>query len=145
MLARRGVILWRVAVDASPGDGVVVTNSKGKGRVTLVDVAITNSAGNGVAFDRRATIIRSQVSDNGQHGVVVRNDGVNDCARGRISARASLFMNNGRDGDCGSAEVCADVATCSAREAQLSDSTCARSRQLGSGMPGSTCGVCEFD
>lgn len=139
------VLLRRVTVARSPADGVVARNHGGTARVTLVDSVVTGSAGNGVEFDRRATILRSQVVGNGRHGIVVSRREGNDCMRGRVSAKGSTFTGNGRDGDCGEAEVCADVATCSTREAQLAASSCGHSRQLGSGMPGGSCGVCDFD
>ena len=139
------LLLRRVSVTNSPEDAVVVREPRGRGRVTIIDSTITGSAGNGIEFDRRATIVRSDISANGQHGIAVSTRNGNDCARGRVSAKASRLVDNGRDGDCGSAEVCADVATCTTREAKLSASDCHRSRQLGSGTPGSTCGVCEFD
>lgn len=139
------VLLRRVAVDGSPGDGVVARNARGTARVTMIDSVVRNSAADGVEFDRRATIVRSQIVGNGQHGIAVsRHDG-NDCARGRLAAKASVLADNGRDGDCGEAEVCADVAACTPREAKLAATTCGHSRQLGSGMPGSSCGVCDFD
>lgn len=139
------MLLRRVTVVGSPAGGVVASNHDGTARVTLVDSVVTSSAGNGVEFDRRATIVRSQIVGNGQHGIAVSRHEGSDCMRGRVSAKASTFTDNGRDGDCGDAEVCADVATCSRREAQLAASSCGRSRQLGSGMPGSSCGVCDFD
>jgi hypothetical protein len=139
------VVLRRVNVSGSPGDGVVASNPAGTGRVTLIDSTVADSAGTGVEFDRRANFQRSHVVRSGRHGVAVSTRAGNDCERGRISAKASTFHGNGRDGDCGSAEVCADVAACTAREAQLRYSTCDHSRQLGSGLPGSACGVCDFD
>jgi hypothetical protein len=139
------LILRSVTVQGSLGDGVVAINRNGKGKVTIIDSTIAGSAGNGVTFDRRASVIRSNVVGNALHGVAVSQDARNDCARGRVIAKASRFADNGRDGDCGPAEVCADVATCTAREAKLSATTCEHSRQLGSGMPGSSCGVCDFD
>ncbi|MEO6027289.1 MAG: hypothetical protein ABIR79_10530 [Candidatus Binatia bacterium] len=139
------VVVRRVTVSGSPGDGVVASNPAGSGRVTLIDSTIADSFGTGVEFDRRASFQRSHVVRSGRHGVAVSMRAGNDCARGRIAAKASTFQDNGRDGDCGSAEVCADLATCTAREAQLRYSTCDHSRQLGSGLPGSACGVCDFD
>jgi hypothetical protein len=140
------LLLRRVTVVNSPADGVVVREPRGRGRVTIIDSTIADSAGNGIEFDRRATIVRSAVRGNGLHGVAVSMRDGNDCARGRLTAKASSFVDNGRDGDCGPAEVCADVATCTAREAKLgSSSSCEHSRQLGSGMPGASCGVCDFD
>ena len=139
------LLLRRVAVTNSPDVGVRVREPRGRGRVTIIDSTIAGSAGHGIEFDRRATIVRSEIYGNGQHGIAVSTRDGNDCARGRVSAKASRFVDNGRDGDCGSAEVCADVATCTAREAKLADSNCHHSRQLGSGMPGSSCGVCDFD
>jgi hypothetical protein len=139
------VVVRRVTVVGSPGDGVVATNRAGSGRVTLVDTTVADSAGNGVEFDRKATFVRSHVVRNGRHGVAVSQRATNDCARGRIAAKASSFHDNGRDGDCGTMEVCADVAACTVREAKLAQSTCDHSRQLGSGIPGRACGVCDFD
>lgn len=140
------LLLLGVAVMNSPTDGVIVREPRGRGRVTIVDSTIAHSAGNGVEFDRRATIVRSAIHGNGLHGVAVSTRDGNDCARGRLTAKASSFVDNGRDGDCGPAEVCADVATCTTREAKLgSSSSCQHSRQLKSGMPGSSCGVCDFD
>ena len=139
------VVVRRVTVTGSPGTGVVASNRAGNGRVTLVDTTVADSAANGVEFDRKATIVRSHVVRNGRHGVVVSQDATNDCARGRIAAKLSTFHDNGRDGDCGTMERCADVAACTAREAKLQKSTCDHSRQLGSGLPGRACDVCDFD
>ena len=139
------VVVRRVAVAGSRGDGVVASNRHGSGRVTLIDTTVADSAGNGVEFDRKATLVRSHVVRSGLHGVAVNTRATNDCARGRINAKASSFHDNGKDGDCGTMEVCADVAACSTREAKLAKSSCDHSRQLGSGLPGSACGVCDFD
>jgi hypothetical protein len=139
------VVVRRVSVNGSPGDGVVASNRRGSGRVTLIDTTVADCAGNGVEFDRKATLVRSHLVRNGQHGIAVSTQATNDCARGRIVAKVSSFHDNGRDGDCGTTEVCADVAACTVREAKLVASTCDHSRQLGSGIPGTACGVCDFD
>jgi hypothetical protein len=139
------VVVRRVNVIGSRGDGVVASNHAGSGRVTLIDTTVADSAGNGVEFDRKATLVRSHVVRNGRHGIVVSQRATNDCSRGRIAAKVSSFRDNGRDGDCGTMEVCADVAACTVREAKLAYSTCDHSRQLGSGIPGRACGVCDFD
>jgi hypothetical protein len=139
------VVVRRVNVLGSPGDGVVASNHDGSGRVVLIDATVTDSAGNGVEFDRKATVVRSHVVRNGRHGIVVSQRATNDCARGRIAAKVSTFHDNGRDGVCGATEICADVAACTVREAKLARSSCDHSRQLGSGLPGRACGVCDFD
>lgn len=138
-------VVRRVQIVGSPVDGVLATNDRGNARVTLVDSSVTDCAENGVVADRHAKLLRSTVMRNGRNGVAVSREETNDCARGRITAWGSMVLGNGIDGDCGEAETCADVAACDVRGAKLHTTECDRSRQMGSGMPGKSCGLCALD
>jgi len=138
-------IVRAVDIFGSPSSGVVASNHRGSGRVTLVDSTVSLCAEYGVVVDRHAKLIRSTVMHNGLHGVSITKHVSNDCDRGRIVAWESDVRVNGVEGDCGDDEICADFATCDARGAKLHGTVCNHSRQIGSGMPGHSCGVCDFD
>ena len=90
-------------------------------------------------------IIRSKIVGNGRHGVSVSLQTFNDCKRGRIRSLGSEVSGNGVHVTCGIDEVCADVASCARRGASLRVTGCNTSYELGSGMPGRSCGVCTLD
>lgn len=139
VLTRDRAIVRRVDVVGSPGDGVEA------GRATIIDSLVAESAENGIEVDRHAKLVRTTVTRNRANGVAVSKRAGNDCGRGRIIAFASTVMANGADGDCGTDEICADVAACDVRGTKLHATVCDHSRQLGSGFPGSSCGVCSLD
>jgi hypothetical protein len=139
------VTVRRTTITGSPSNGVLAINAKGRAGAMIVDSVISSNAMTGVEADRTARIIRSKISENGRYGVAVSVQAFNDCTRGRIRSWHSTISGNGLDVACGTSVVCADVASCARHQPSLHATQCDTSYELGSGMPGRSCGVCTRD
>jgi hypothetical protein len=66
------------------------------------------------------------------------------CVDGKLTVKATMLSGNGLDATCGVTQACADVG--SSTEPRLdASSVCGTSYVSGSGMPGSSWGICTLD
>jgi hypothetical protein len=105
---------------------------------------ITGNAGIALAAQRSIKVFDSTVTGNGTFGVYAAG-GFNCEKKAGATVSNSTITGNGTDAECGSGEVCADVATCNFRPRVKIGSTCDTSYKIGSGNPGSDWDVCTLD
>jgi hypothetical protein len=152
--ARRASIVDNGLAGIAMDGGASVRN-----RARLADTTIERNGGAGVSGVQNLRAARSSVSDNATHGIswdgsalvatlsetVVANNGRHgiEGASVRVLRRSSL-TGNGSDTACGVSTPCADVATVD-RPLVDGTSACDVSYVSGSGLPGSSWGVCALD
>ena len=128
--------------DGNVGDGV-----RGAGRTRLKG---GGAAGNGSAGVRtssvdgcRVSLVVADVTGNGEYGAFL-GDAEAPCPNGRFKAQRSTLVGNDVSSDCGVTIACADIAAATLPNV-VGDSTCEHSYVAGSGLPGSSWGVCGLD
>lgn len=155
----------RFSLDGAVGGGLTgrsmnlrdstVANTGGTGvnavNVKLQDSSVTGNAGAGVRVvgiiivSGKGVVKRSQVTGNGQFGVLADDDSMLNCSL-NMTARIidSTVTGNATDADCGTLIPCADVAGCD--PIKISGTTiCDTSYQVLSGIPGTNWGICSLD
>lgn len=139
---------WAIVRDTRVTDnglsGVSARNINGGSRLLIKDSTITGNGFNGIETDNLARVRGSLISGNAQNGVDV---GVQHCdSGGRTTLTRSTVSGNSTA--CVGPTACADLTTCGRRNAPPrlgKGSSCGISYVRGSGIPGTSWGVCSND
>jgi Right handed beta helix region len=130
-----------VTITANGGDGVEAHRiNPANASVVVRDSIITDNMFYGIDTDRKATVRNSVISGHGLDGLHLECSG-----SGRATLRDATFGDNGHDPVCGVFVTCADIATCDNSPRRIGTLTCESSYVLGSGVPGTTFGICSLD
>jgi hypothetical protein len=111
--------------------------------VIATDSSIYENARDGIEnYSGVCLILRSNVTNNGQHGV---RTGDSDCyPSDLLEVTESEVKGNGWASHCSSGGVCADLVACERPQVD-SPSACGTTYQMMSGVPGSNWGACRND
>jgi hypothetical protein len=139
---------WAIVRDAvitrNGLSGVSAHNINGGTRLVIRNATITENGLNGIEADNLAVLRDSNISNNGQSGI---NVGVQFCdTGGRVILVRTTATGNG--GSCDGSSVCADLDTCGRNNSEprlRNESQCNTSHVRGSGIPGTTWGICSLD
>jgi len=134
-----GVTILDSTITGNGGDGIVVASAAGDvfGKAKVKRSTVSGNAYSGVVSDDVASVSASFVEANGFFGVVAVGD-----RPARVAA--SRVAGNGVDVACGVGSPCADIA--GTELPQIGSKTvCDTSYQYGSGVPGSSWGICALD